>query len=278
MKWEAACMRRSAASQSCRAVAMSPAPAARRAECVEGEDFDVGVVVEPGVVEDRHQSPLCAGDPVGSVHCRQQAFTERSLFSTARSAMPRSGRVEHRSCSSEVAECTKNATEMDPGERGQAYVTGGLGLVDRQFQGGGAGVVVARLTLRSSQTGQLVRLRLPKAQSPRRIRRTTEVNHGIVEPMLDASQLAEHRVPANVKPRVVDPLQPDLHVSDGVNAAPLVTGGDRGPRGEEAVRSPIPRPVEPLVQSIAAIGQLQRVPELTVVRHDVGEVVRATGS
>ena len=59
------------------------------------------------------------------------------------------------------------------------------------------------------------------------------------------------------------------------DAALLVTGGDRGSGGEEPVRGLIPRPVQPVVERTAAIGQLHRLAELAVMRHDVGEVVAA---
>ena len=113
---------------------------------------------------------------------------------------------------------------MDPGERGQAYITGGLGLVDRQFEGGSTSVVVTGLALRSSETGQLIRLGLQEAETSRRFRGATEVDDGIVEPVLDAGQFAEHRVAANMQPRVVDGSQPVLDVIDSVDAALLVTG------------------------------------------------------
>ena len=133
---------------------------------------------------------------------------------------------------------------MDPGERRQAHIAGGLGLVDREFEGGGTGVVVAGLALRASETGELVRLGLPEAETSRRVRGATEVDDGVVEPVLDAGQLAEHRVAAHVEPRVVDRSQPVLDLIDGLDAALLVAGGDRGPGGEEPVRGLIPRPVQ----------------------------------
>ena len=113
---------------------------------------------------------------------------------------------------------------MNPGERRQAYVTGGLGLVDGPLQGGGTSVVVAGLALRSSEAGELVRLGLPEAETSRRFRGATEVVDGIVEPVLDAGELAEDGVAANVQPRVVDRSQPVLDVIDGVDAALFVVG------------------------------------------------------
>ena len=107
-----------------------------------------------------------------------------------------------RSCA--LPERTEHSPEVNAGECGQADVAGGFGLVDRELQGGGAGLVVAGLALRSSETGDLVRLGLPKAEALRGLGGTTDVEDGVVEPMLDAGELAEHRVAANVEPRVVD--------------------------------------------------------------------------
>ena len=96
-----------------------------------------------------------------------------------------------------------------------------------------------------------------------------------MEPMLDPPQFAEHRVAADVQPRVVDGSQPVLDLIAGLDAAHAVAGGDRGSGGEEPIRGPIPGPVEPLVERAAAIGQLQRPTKLAVMRHDVGQVVTA---
>ena len=65
-------------------------------------------------------------------------------------------------------------------------------------------MVVAGLALRPSETGQLVRLCLREAEASRRLRGTTEMDDGIIEAVLDAGQLAEHRFAANMQPRVVD--------------------------------------------------------------------------
>ena len=104
---------------------------------------------------------------------------------------------------------------MDPGQRRHAHITGRFGLVDREFQGCGTGLVVAGLALRPSETGDLVRLRLQKAETARGFRGATDVDDGIVEPVLDAGQFAEHRVAANVQPRVVDQSQPLLDADRG---------------------------------------------------------------
>ena len=164
------------------------------------------------------------GVVIRRVHRGEQAFAERGLFATAGGAVPRRRRFECRPRLGDSAERPQDAPEVNPGERRQPHVTGRLGLVDRQSEGGGASVVVAGLALRSSETGQLVRLGLPEAETSRRLRGATEVDDGIVEPVLDAGQLAEHRVAANVQPRVVDRSQPVLDVIDSVDAALLVAG------------------------------------------------------
>ena len=193
-------------------------------QCVEGEDFDVGVVVESGLVEDGDETSLGARFPIRRVHRGEQAFAERGLFATPGGAVPRSRRFEGRPRFGDLAERPQDAPEVNPGERRQPYITGRLGLVDRQSEGGSTSVVVTGLALRSSETGQLIRLCLQEAETSRRFRGATEVGDGIVEAVLDAGQLAEHRFAANMQPRVVDRSQPVLDVIDSVDAALLVVG------------------------------------------------------
>jgi hypothetical protein len=133
-------------------------------QCVDSEDLDVGVVVESGIVEDRDETFLGAIDPISGVECGQQAFAERGLFSTSSDTVPRSRRFNCRPRSCDLSERTEDAPEMDPGERRQAHITDGFRLVDRELQGGRTCVVVTGLALRSSETGELVRLRLQKAE------------------------------------------------------------------------------------------------------------------
>ena len=191
---------------------------------VEGEDFDVGVVVAPGVVEDGDETFLGAGFPMRSVHRREEASAEGGLFATSGGAMPRHRCFESSSRFRELSECPQDAPEVNPGERRQAYVTGGLGLVGGPSQGGGTRAVVAGLAFRSSEAGELVCLRLLEAETSRRFRGATEVVDGIVETVLDSGQLTEDGVAANVQPRVVDRSQPVLDVMYGVDAALLVVG------------------------------------------------------
>ena len=90
-------MRRSAASQSSRAVARSPASAAMRASASRAKTSTWAVVVAPGLVEDAPTSVRSApGARIRGVHGGQQAFAERGLLAAARGAVPRSGLLERR--------------------------------------------------------------------------------------------------------------------------------------------------------------------------------------
>ena len=193
-------------------------------ERVEGEDFDVGVVLASGIVEDRDETFLGPGDVILSVDGGQQAFAERSLLATSGGDVPRGCLFECCPGAFDLSEGAEDAPEMHSGERGQADITGCLGLVDRELKGGGTSGIVTRLALRSSEAGELVRLGLLKAKSSRCLRGATEVDDGIVEPELDAGQLTEHRVAADVEPRVLDCSQPVLDLIDSFDAALLVTG------------------------------------------------------
>ena len=190
----------------------SPCSGCGAGEGVEGEDLDVGSVVGSGVVEDRDEAFVGAGDVVGGVHRGEQAVAERGLLSASGGAMPRRRRLECGPRRRELSERTQDAPEMDAGECGHACVAGGFCLVDRELEGGGAGVVVAGLALGAAEAGGLVRLGLQEAETSRRLRGATDVDDGVVEAMLEAGQFAEHRVAANVQPRVVDLLQPVLDV------------------------------------------------------------------
>jgi hypothetical protein len=164
---------------------------------------------------------------------------------------------------------------MDAREGRETDVAGGLGLLDRQRQGAGAGRVVAGLALRTAEARELVRLGLPEPEPSRRFGRATEVQDGVVEATLDPCELTEDRVPADVEPRVVDPTQPMLDLVARLDSTDVVAGRDGGSGGEEPVRGLIPRPVEPAVEGVRAIGQLHRLVPLALMRDHVGEVVGA---
>ena len=61
-----------------------------------------------------------------------------------------------------------------------------------------------------------------------------------------------------------------------LDAAVPVARRDGGPRGEQGVRGLVPRPVQPVVERAAAVGQVERGAEVALVRHDVREVVAAS--
>ena len=98
---------------------------------------------------------------------------------------------------------------------------------------------------------------------------------GVVEAMLEPRQLAEHRVAADVQPRVVDGAQPVLDLVAGGGGALAVAGRDRGARRRTARSRPGPTGRSSPRRALAAVGQLQRLLPLAVVRDDVGEVVVA---
>src|SRR4051794_28707888 len=113
---------------------------------------------------------------------------------------------------------------MNLGERGKAYIASRFGLVDRAFQRHGTVLVVAGLTLGPAETGHLVGLGLEEAAFVRRSRGATDVDDGVVEPMLDAGELAKDRVAADMKPRIVDRGQPPLDLVARVYGACFVAG------------------------------------------------------
>ena len=164
---------------------------------------------------------------------------------------------------------------MDPPERRQPDIAGGLGLGDRARQRLRTGLVVAGLALRTAEARDLVGLGLPEPEAAGGRRGAGDVVDGVLEATLDARELAEHRVAPDVQPRVVDGPEPVLDLVAGVGGAIGVAGRDRCARGEERVRRLVPRPVEPVEERPGARGQLQRVLPVAVVGDDVGEVVRA---
>ena len=118
--------------------------------------------------------------------------------------MPRGRGFERCSRLRDLPDGTQNPTQMDLAECREPHVAGGLGLVDRELQGGGAGVVVAGLALRSAEIRELVGLGLLEAQLSRSFRSPAEVEDGFVEPVLEPGQLAEDRFASNLKPGVLD--------------------------------------------------------------------------
>ena len=132
-------MRRSAASQRSRAVAMSPASAAMRASASRAKTSTWASSLRRASSRIATRRSSAPATPIRGVHRGQQALAERGLFSTAGGAVPRGRRFERRPRSCGLSERTQDAPEMHPGERRQAHVAGGFGLVDRELQGGRAG-------------------------------------------------------------------------------------------------------------------------------------------
>ena len=154
-------------------------------------------------------------------------------------AVPRGRRLERRPRPRRLPERAQDPPEVHPGERRQAHVAGGLGLVDRELQRGRAGRRSRRPGTapgRGSTTWYASVCRKPSR--PRRLRGATEVDDGVVEPVLDPGQLAEHRLAADVQPRVVDRAQPVLRP----DRAPRRCAPGRRPRSRLGRRRASSRP------------------------------------
>ena len=165
---------------------------------------------------------------------------------------------------------------MHPGERRQPHIAGGLGLVDRQLQGG-------RTACRSHRPGiALVRdwtAGTPPSAESRAVARSPRRDRGAATA---SSNRCWRRAssPSIASPRTCSHGSSTVRSqcctwSTRLDAALLVAGRDRGPGGEQPVRGLVPRPVQPVVEGVAALGEFHRLTELAVMRHDVGEVVRA---
>ena len=268
MKCEAAAMRRSASSWS----AASPVsrPSASRAKTSTGASSSLA-----RGVEQRLQARLRSRVSLGGVERREQAVPEPFLLAAAGAAVELRRPLERGARLRRAVERSQHAPEVDPPERRQPDIAGGLGLGDRALQRLRTGLVVAGLALRTAEARDLVGLGLPEPEAAGGRRGAGDVVDGVLEAMLDARELAEHRVAPDVQPRVVDGSEPVLDLVAGVGGAIGVAGRDRCARGEERVRRLVPRPVEPVVERTGAGGQLQRLLPVAVMGDDVGEVVRA---
>ena len=118
-------------------------------ERVEGEDLHRGVVVEAGVVEERDEALLSARDSIFGIERPEQALAERSLLTTAGTAVPRRRGLERRPRRGAPPKCAQDAGEVDAGQRGQPEVAGRLRLLRRQRERRRAGLVIAGLALRA---------------------------------------------------------------------------------------------------------------------------------
>src|SRR5204863_1124316 len=185
---------------------------------------------------------------------RQQALAERGLLAAPGSAVPGRRRLQRRPRLRDPAERPRNAAEMHARERRQAHVAGRLGLLDRERERRRTADVVARLTLRATDAGELIGLGLQEAEASGGRRRGSEVADGIVEAVLDPGELAEDRVEANVQPWIVDGLQAVLDPLARGDGTLAVGGRDRRARREELVCGLVPRPVQAVVERARAIG------------------------
>ena len=86
-------------------------------QSIEGEDFHMGGVVAPGVIEDRDESFVCAWYAVRSVESGEEALARRSLFATAvaRCHATASSRIAHARVT-----CATSRAGHDRGEPGRA--------------------------------------------------------------------------------------------------------------------------------------------------------------
>ena len=98
-----------------------------------------------------------------------------------------------------------------------------------------APAVVPGLALGAAQARRLVGLGLEEAEPAGRLGGAGDVRDGLVEAALESRQLAEHRLAADVQPRVLDDAQPAFDLVAGASGALDVAGRDRGARGEERV-------------------------------------------
>ena len=248
MTCDADSMRRSAAAHRSRAAATSPASAATRASASRAKT-STGASSSRRACSRRARSRCSAPETWSEASSAASRHSPSAACSPPPAgAVPRGRGLERRPRRREVSERPQDAPEVNAGERRQPHITDRFGLLDRDLERAGANRVVTGLALRTSEAEALIGLGLQEAETSRRFRCLTEVHDGVVEATLDPGQLAQDRVAADVKPRVVERSQPMLDLVAGLDGAHVVTGGDRGPGGEEPVRGLIPRSVEPVVE------------------------------
>ena len=160
---------------------------------------------------------------------------------------------------------TQGAAEMNPAKGGESHVADRLGLRDAELQRGHPLLVTTSLALRAAEARHLVGLGLLEAEPSRGLCRAADVSDGVAEAMLDAGELAEHRIAADPEPRVVDELQPALDLVARLERGAEITGRDRGSGGEQRVGGLVPWPVQVRVELLAACGQLERPAPLSLM-------------
>ena len=248
-------------------------------ERVEGEHLDRGVAAQPGIVEDRDETFLGAGDlvrrrpsrPAGTRRARPAPHRRRrgatrspprappALAATcpsARRTRPRCTRASAASRTSPVASAFSTASSR---------VAAPVG-------------VVTGLALGSSEARQLVRLGLLETQAAARFpprgrgaarRRRTGAGGG---PVRRASRR---------RGRAATGRRPMRSQCCTWSTASTLRSWSPAEIAARAAKSQFAAwshgRSRPVVEGIAAIGELHRLTELAVMRHDVGEVVRSSG-
>ena len=277
MKWDAASMRRSAVVTE---LACSGDVAGVRRDAgqgVEGEDLDVGQVVAPGVLEDRGQALLGVGVRVVDVHGGQQAFAECGLFAAARGAVPRVGRFERRPRSTRPARARAAHARGAPGRARR-------GARHRWLRPSRPRARGWRRRRRSRRPGT-GRARGWRAGTPR----SAGTRGAATSPRRDScgSTASSKRCWMRASSPRTASWRTWSHGSSTVVAASA-----RRERRRRRCAASSPAEIaaraaksqlaawshgrsSAVVERVAAIGQLERVAELAVMRHDVGEVVRA---
>ena len=181
------------------------------------------------------------GMPSASVHRGEQAVAEPGLLPPPASGAKRTPpRALPAPCApSPSARRTRPRWTRARAAIRTSPVASALSIADSQ--GGGAGGVVAGLALGPAQAGDLVGLGLQVAASARGRGSPGDMCDGVVEAVLQAGELSEHGVAADVQPRVVDLREPVFDLAAGLDGARSVAGRDRRSCGERARWRPGPR-------------------------------------
>ena len=184
----------------CDAAAIRRSACVGAAERVEREDLDRRVAVA-------RAASRSACEPRRRVAASSAASRSRRARACSPPPAPRWNAAACSSARARLggpAERAQHAPEVDAAERGQPDVAGRLGLGDAERERRGARLVVAGLALGAAEAGRLVGLGLGEAEPAGRLGGAGDVLDGVVEAALEPRQLAEHRVAADVHPRVVD--------------------------------------------------------------------------
>ena len=166
MKWDAASIRRSAASQSASAAGMSPAAAVRRAKASRANTSTGASSLRRASSRIAVRRTSAPATPISRVHRGQQAFAERRLLAPARRAVPGRCGLEDGSRSDRSVRAHEGRVRGGPWRAPPGGRRRWLRPCRSRVAGcSRAGVVVAGLALRSAEAGQLVRLGLQEAET-----------------------------------------------------------------------------------------------------------------